>query len=349
MTKKERVLCAINHKEADRVPKGEIWVDGNLANKLLGKEYPLDYQHFERDKEVRELLKMDLVNVGDWPSEEIGIDSRGNKKYKSNYGYEYICSGKSKRIIKPPIDSIEDADKYKIPDIKKVSASIIKDFSSKTDFFVFAQISGPVSTLDEMFPMEVFMVYCLTNTKEMKIIGERVIEYEIMKARLFIDNGADAILVTDDIAFNTGVFLPPKIMDELVYPFYKFIVKEIKKYKDIPVFFHSDGNLNSVMDKIIESGFDGIHSLQPSAGMEISEIKKQYGSDLCLMGNIDLDYILTFAEPCEVEKVVRKTIDAAADGGGFILSSCNSLVDAVTVENALVMYMTAHDYGLYKK
>ncbi|HHW48846.1 MAG TPA: hypothetical protein GXX14_09550 [Clostridiaceae bacterium] len=349
MTKKERVLNAINHKEGDRVPKGETCIEARLANKLLGRDYPLDYQHYERDKAVRELLNIDLINLGDWPSEEIGVDKKGNKVFRSIYGYDYVYNGKSKCIIRPPLENIEDADKYPVPDIKKVSGKLISDFSKNTDFFIFGQIGGPVSMLDEMFPMEDYMVYCLTNTKEMKILGEKVMEHEILKAKLFIDSGADAILIADDIAFNTGTFLPPHIMEELVYPFYKIAVNEIKKHKNVPVFFHSDGDLRKVMDKIVDSGFDGLHSLQPSAGMDIACIKKDYGDALCLMGNIDLDYVLTFAQPHEVEETVKRTIDVAAPGGGYILSTCNSLIEAIPPENALAMYKTAHEYGVYKK
>jgi uroporphyrinogen decarboxylase len=67
MTKKERVLAAIAHKQTDKVPKGELYIESNIANKLIDKNYPLDYQHFDREKEVRELLHMVLVNLGEWP------------------------------------------------------------------------------------------------------------------------------------------------------------------------------------------------------------------------------------------------------------------------------------------
>jgi len=348
MTRKERVLSALKHKEGDRVPRGEIWIDGSLTNKLLGTDYPLDYQHYERDLMVREFLNVDFVNLGDWPTEEIGMDNHGNKIFRSIYGYEFV-SGKSKHITKPPIKDIEDADQYKVPDIKKVSGKIISDFVKNTDFFVMAQIGGPVSMLDEMFSMEDYMVYCLNNTKEMRILGEKVMEFEIAKAKLFIDSGADAIFFADDIAYNAGTFLPPYIMEEIVFPFYTQAVKEIKKYKDLPIIFHSDGNLNKVMDKIVEAGFDGIHSLQPSAGMDIAKIKKEYGDAICLMGNIDLDFVMTFASPREVDNVVKRTIEIAAPGGGFILSTCNSFIASIPPANALAMYWAADKYGVYAK
>ena len=345
MTKKQRVMQAIRHQESDKVPKGETAIDGELANRLLGTSYPLDYQHFERDRQVRELLHIDLINLGDWPAEKIGTDGEGGTIFRSLYGYEYRYSGQSKQVVKPPLDDIKEAASYPVPDITKVSGSLISRFAEQTDLYIFAQIGGPVSMLDEMFEMEDFLVYCLTDTKQMCTMAERVMEFEIAKAKLFLDSGADAVLLADDIAYNGGLFLPPSVMQELVYPFYASAVAEIKKYRDVPVFFHSDGNLHSELGVVVACGFDGLHSLQPSAGMDIGRIKKEYGDVLCLMGNIDLDYVMTFASPAEVAATVERTIDIAAPGGGFILSTCNSLVNAVPPENALAMYRTAESYG----
>jgi uroporphyrinogen decarboxylase len=349
MTKKERVLKAIHHKEADRIPKGELYIDPGLSNKLLNKDYPLDYFHLQRDLEVRNLLNIDLINLGEWPSEEIGTDSSGNRRFRSIYGEEYVFNGKSKHIVKPPFEDIEDVSGYSVPDIKKCTGKIIEEYAANTDMFIMAQVGGPISMINEMVGMEDYFVYCMTNTDEIIAPGEKIMEYEIAKAKLFIDKKADAILIADDMAFNSGTFFQPELLRRIAFPFYRQAIKEIKKYKDVPVFLHTDGNIMKVMDDIVEAGFDGLQSLQPSAGMDIARIKKDYGDKLCLMGNIDLDYIMTFASPAEVEDTVKKTTDAAASGGGFILSTCNILVDIIPPENALTMYNTANEYGVYKK
>lgn len=163
-------------------------------------------------------------------------------------------------------------------------------------------------------------------------------------AKLFLDKGADAILIADDMAFNSGVFLPPYVMEENVYPFYKQMVREIKAYKNVPVFLHSDGNLNSVMDELVKCGFDGIQSLQPSAGMDIREIKEKYGDRLCLWGNIDLDHIMCFGTEEEVKEDVRRTIEISSPGGGFILSTCNTMVDIIPPKNIFAMIEEAEKH-----
>lgn len=188
------------------------------------------------------------------------------------------------------------------------------------------------------------MVYSLLNTAQMEELTEKYIAFEIEKTKRMIDLGADAVIICDDIAYNSGPFIGQKTMDVLVFPYFRLMIREIKKHKSIPVFLHSDGNLMLVFERILECGFDGIQSLQPSAGMDIGLIKKRYGKDICLMGNIDLDRVLPFGSRQEVRQNVLDTICRAADGGGSILSSCNILTDAVKPENAIEMYETAEEF-----
>lgn len=130
-------------------------------------------------------------------------------------------------------------------------------------------------------------------------------------------------------------------MEQNVYPFWNQAVKEIKAYKNVPVFLHSDGNVNAVLEKVTEAGFDGIQSLQPSAGMDIGEVKKRYGNRLCLWGNIDLDYIMCRASPDEVRASVKETIKKAGADGGYILSTCNTLISSIPQENIYAMIEAA--------
>lgn len=348
MTKRERIYNALAHKPVDKIPKGELSISPIFANKILGGDYSEAFQDFEREKAVRELLKMDFINIGDWPSERIGTTEHGEAIYKSNYGEKYIDNGISKHMIELPFTDIEESDSYEIPDIRKVSGDLIRRFVEETDLFVFAQIGGPISMVNELIGMEDYMVYSLTNTEEIHELARKIMIYEVQKAKLFIDHGAHGITIADDMAFNTGLLLPPYIMEEIAFPFYEEAIKEIKAYKDVPIILHTDGNINMVLERIVELGFDGIQSLQPSAGMNIKEVKEKYGDKLCLIGNIDLDYIMTFASADEVKKNVEETICAAAKGSGFILSTCNTLVDIIPPENAFAMYETAEEFNMEK-
>ncbi len=337
MTKKERVLAALRRQPVDRIPAGDVAVENDFAQKLLGPGYSDAFMDYDREKAVRDRLNTDLIVLGNWPVWEDHVGPDGTVYYTNVYGYELYRTEHSQHISKPIFEDPADAWEYPVPDISKVDPSLIRKFADTTDYFILGQIGGPVSMLDEALDFEDFLVWSLTDTEDLTEAARRIMVYEVQKAKLFLDNGADGILIADDMAYNNGPFLPPHVMRQLVYPLYKQAVQEIKAYKDVPVVFHSDGNLMEALEDILDCGFDAMQSLQPSAGMDIYSLKKTHGDRITLWGNLDLDYLMSSGTPEEVSAEVRKLFDNMGNTG-FILSTCNTLIGPIPVENALAMY-----------
>jgi uroporphyrinogen decarboxylase len=100
-----------------------------------------------------------------------------------------------------------------------------------------------------------------------------------------------------------------------------------------------------MMDIWLKLGQSGIHPIEPEA-MDIRQLKKEYGSRVCLIGNVDVD-LLSTGTPEEIEKVVRELIRDIAPGGGYILSSGNSIPSYAKVQNVIAMGEALHEYGSY--
>ncbi|MFH1929654.1 MAG: uroporphyrinogen decarboxylase family protein, partial [Chloroflexota bacterium] len=64
-------------------------------------------------------------------------------------------------------------------------------------------------------------------------------------------------------------------------------------------------------------------------------------------GNIDLHYTLTRGTPAEVEAEVRDRIERVGRGGGYIISSANSITSYCKLENVLAMRDAVARYGWY--
>jgi uroporphyrinogen decarboxylase len=109
---------------------------------------------------------------------------------------------------------------------------------------------------------------------------------------------------------------------------------------EIPVFFHSDGNLTAVMDDLVGIGFHGFQCLESEAGMDLGYLKATYGQRVCLWGNLDPAEFFIERKPEELEKAVRLIIDVAAPGGGFIFGTSSGLVDGMRPENLETVYRT---------
>jgi uroporphyrinogen decarboxylase len=153
-------------------------------------------------------------------------------------------------------------------------------------------------------------------------------------AEAFIEAGIDVLVVGDDYADNHGPMINPRLFKEYELPNLKKIVDLAKKH-GIPVLGqHSDGNLYPILDDIVAAGIDALHPIEPGA-MDLKDIKQKLGNRI--VGNVDCRYVLPNGNEDEVRKDVRKCIDAAAKGGGFVLASSNSIHGNVKVENVYMM------------
>jgi len=83
-------------------------------------------------------------------------------------------------------------------------------------------------------------------------------------------------------------------------------------------------------------------------GMDIGLIKQRYGDRIALVGNIDCGYVLSQAPVEEVRRITRQTIEVAAPGGGYCLSSSNSIHSSVRPENFMAMVETLREFGSYE-
>jgi uroporphyrinogen decarboxylase len=338
ITRRERVAAAINHRQADRPPRGELAIEDGLVRALLGYEVYESSSPRERLLRVWQELGADLVTVHQFPMSRVDEDASGQPVFRSVLGDEHVITPRSSHLHRPAFADIADAADYEVPSAATILTDELDWFVAHSDLFTFAQVMGPISSLDWMLGTEDYMVWALTDTAAIRELSAKVMEYETARAHAFVDHGADGIMVTDDIAFNSGLFLPPRIMDELAWPFYRALVAAIKAHRDVPVFLHSDGDIRAALPRIVGCGFDGLHSLQPSAGMDIEAVKRDHGGRLCLMGNLDLNHLLPFGSPEQVAAEAGRLCETIGAGGGYILATCNILTDAVPVENVRSMY-----------
>ena len=109
---------------------------------------------------------------------------------------------------------------------------------------------------------------------------------------------------------------------------------------------HSDGNIWPLLDDFVEVGFDGVHPIQPQC-MDIGEVKQYLAGKACVLGNIDCRDLLVSGTEQQVRRSVRETIQKAAPGGGYIITSSNSIHPGCKPENYIAMVRAAHQYGSY--
>jgi uroporphyrinogen decarboxylase len=154
-----------------------------------------------------------------------------------------------------------------------------------------------------------------------------------------------AIWHADDIAFKTQLLVSPRVLRTQVFPWYAEM-NRLTHAKGRLAIYHSDGDLQEVVDDIIACGFDGLNPIEPPA-MDINAIKQAYGKRISIIGNIDLGYTLTRGTPDEVRAEVRQRIRDLAPGGGYAVASSNSVPEYVPLANFNAMREATFTFGRY--
>jgi uroporphyrinogen decarboxylase len=165
--------------------------------------------------------------------------------------------------------------------------------------------------------------------------------------RAQVDAGADVLVDCTDFCLKEGPFFKPSVYGELIFPHLRMMVDAAHK-KGAHFVMHTDGNLWPILDDLIRTGIDALHSIDPSAGMRIMDVKGIYGDKIALCGNVDAAALLAYGSEGDVIREARRCIDEGAPGGGYFLTSSNCIYRAVPVANALALAKTGREYGRYR-
>jgi uroporphyrinogen decarboxylase len=154
-----------------------------------------------------------------------------------------------------------------------------------------------------------------------------------------------ALWLADDLAYGSGPLFSPRLMRQALFPWYRQIAA-IARDAQLPLLFHSDGNLLPILDDLVEIGFNALQPIEPNA-MDIAYLKARYGGRLCLVGNMDLGSTLALGTPEQVRSAARNLIRAVGPGGGYCLGSSNTVTNYVPLDNFRAMVEAAFAYGHY--
>ena len=139
----------------------------------------------------------------------------------------------------------------------------------------------------------------------------------------------------------------PQIYREIFIPLIKENVELTHSFGAL-YHFYDDGKCMDILEDLADCGIDIISTLPPPpvGDVDLALAKKKVGDKMCLKGNIDLIYVLLKGTPELVKEKVKEAIEVAASGGGFILSTSDSIRDGTPIENVRTYFETAREYGV---
>ena len=336
MSSRERVATALHRDEPDHVPWCELLVDPYLAGQLMSWEGPED-QAFNLEKQQYSWEEAKAV-ASMLHNDNITFTMRAPvyaHKRKGQDGRLYYGEGM--------IKSEADLSMIELPDLynDELYAGAEEFVKHKGEFSAwFITRIGIFSTMLSM-GAEGFSLALYDNRPLVEEILDRYCDWICVVADRICQLDFDVFVSTDDMAFKTNTFFSPKVFRDMVLPRYRRAREKIT----LPWIIHSDGHMMPFMDDLVSLGIVGFHPNEKGA-MDIRAMKRDYGDLLCLLGNVDL-VTLGMGTPQDVDKEVRDLIRDVGPGGGYIISSGNSLAGYLLPENVLAMREAVQKYGRY--
>jgi len=183
--------------------------------------------------------------------------------------------------------------------------------------------------------MEEFVFSLVDDPQAVHDKAARDVDATVKSAQNMKNAGADVVWMCSDYAMNAGPFLSPDMFAEFVAPYLK---RQIAGFRDLGLYVikHTDGNINPIIDQLVDANPHAIHSLDSVAGVDIREIKRRWGDRVALIGNVPHGP-LQLDRRDQIEQETRYALDhGGVRQGGYILSTSNAVfggpVTGITIE-----------------
>jgi uroporphyrinogen decarboxylase len=338
MTSEERVLRVLQRKEPDRVPHFEWVVDRRVREALCpGNKDHNDFavQMGHDAVIVDPIFNKERVNENRWLTEWGYVTQESQEEH----GIE----------VESPIKTMADFERYTPPDPHLPERYITVESAIELyqgNKAVIVHLNDVFSLPRYLMGMQGLLMAIALEPELVKGLVEMSVTYNLALAKELVTRGTKIIYTGDDYAYNKGPLMSPKHFREFFFP---GLCRVIQGFKELGLYVikHTDGNLWSILDMIIDSGIDCLDPIDPEAGMDLAEVKAKYGGRVALKGNVDCAQLMSFGSPEEVIESTKEVMRIGMPGGGFILSSSNSIHSAVKPENYAAMLQTWKDNRQY--
>jgi uroporphyrinogen decarboxylase len=357
MNSRQRVLAAIHHQPVDRVPT-DIWATTEVMEKLIS--------HFGTLEDAMHALHIDGLPgvVARYVGPPLPEFPQGTDEHTAIFygiwGMRLKSQGYGSGVY------YEQAN-FPLADCKTVEDLEAYPWPS-ADWFDYSQMRAEAEKLHQSHAvscgyMAPFYLHNLLRGLEKSLMDpfddidftqeliRRVCDFEYEYHRRMFEATAglvDVAQVTDDLGSQTGPLISLKTYREFYKPQHKRFIDLCHEF-GIKVFHHDDGSMRKFLPDLVEIGIDILNPVQWTCpGMDMVELKQEFGDKLAFHGAIDNQKILPFGSPDEVRAEVRHCIDAlAGDRTGYILAPCHNIQVVTPIENILAMYDEAYHYGRF--
>lgn len=270
-------------------------------------------------------------------------------------GWEVSETGETAWISKRPFTNLKGLEKNlphipRFEDIEEWYAPVVRfvqDAFEEYDLVYIGGIEGPVCDAYTYTDTELFCTAIYDAPELISHIMDCTCAFSEHVARVFAAHTRVPLMfMGEDIAGKTGPIFSPAFIRAEGLPRWRRILSPLRE-KGIRFLFHTDGRYGELLPIILdEFGADGLNPIERNGCNDIFHIHREWPRTI-LFGNVCCAVTLPWGTPDDVEDETLEIIERIGPDGGILIGSSSEVHDLVPYENAVRMYRTVKEYGVY--
>ena len=188
------------------------------------------------------------------------------------------------------------------------------------------------------------MIDLITEPEIIDVALDKIEKHQTEMMKRFFDVAGDSIdmvFLSDDMGSQESLLFSTDMWD-------RFLKDRMKRWCDFihsynkKVFYHSDGACEPLLKRLIDCGIDLFNPIQHVCpGMDMANLKKNYGDRLIFHGGVDNQKVLPYGTAQEVrEEVLNCMATLGKNQEGYICCSCHNIQPSTPLENILTLINT---------
>jgi len=219
--------------------------------------------------------------------------------------------------------------------------------SLRPDFPVYGSMIEVSECLTRLVGQQNALLWMGEYPERMGAVSNRIGAYYLECAKAEIDAAQgllDGFVIWGDVAYKKGTFFSPRYWREYFKPWVARMTEHAHAH-GLPVIYHGCGNVKTIFQDYIDMKIDGYNPLEAKAGMDVIELRRQYGHGMAFCGNSDVQVWETGDREAIRREVLRKL--NAARGGGYVFLSDHSVSSGVSGQTYDYIVKLVREFGNY--
>ncbi len=352
LTSRERVRMALDHKEPDRVPIHDSpwaatvdrWRDEGFPHHVAPAEY-FGYELCSFGADCTPRFPVKVLSR----DEEYIVETTPYGGVRKNHRDRSTTP----EIVDYPIKSKEDWPAIKArlePSYTRVDWVTTRATYERERhdgrFICYSAVTG-YDLCQNYVKTEELLMALLTEPELFRDMVQTHATLLIEQARIMMKEGFkfDGAFLYNDMGYRNGPLFSPATYRKLLLDVDR-MVTDFFHANDMPVILHCCGNVKALIPGLIEAGIDCLQPLEVKAGMDVADLKREFGDRMAYMGGID-QRLMSNPDRSLIRDEIARKFEAAKPGGGYIYHSDHSVPKDVSFQQYVEVMELVRQHAEY--